>query len=877
MTPIKLKMSAFGPYRQTTEIDFTEFGNNGVFLITGDTGAGKTTIFDAISFALYGEASGGTEKRTGKSFRSDYAMPDEKTYVTYEFMHKGRTYIITRNPEYERAKLKGKSKSELTKESHSAELTDVSAGKVYSRLDEISAKIAEIIGLTRKQFSQTVMIAQGDFMKILNSKSDERKKLFQKLFGTAFYSEIQEKLKLLNSSCTERSEKIKENIARELSDIFLMDNSDESEEIRRLSISTDNAETVIKLLEDHNRCNNEQLGSVKNDLLKIEENMKALSVKITEGKSVNKLINARTNAADEYEKLTNGAEKISKLSAAVKRAEAAEQIRPIREKFTYRKKDLEKARSDHASALENIEHIAAELEAYTVKSADADAKLPEAEKLKNEVRDRKKALEMISEYRRLIKDYAAESEKSEKLNERTLSLKNRVLSIKRSFYCGQAGLLAAELSEGEKCPVCGSREHPEPAKIPENCPTREQVEEAERAAEAAVNAESIQSSKAAAAASRLESAAEQIKGFGVSCDEDPEKLEKQISNMEAKAAFFEKNAVELKNRVIELFELKAVGEKSCHEASERIKTYSAELEKLCDEYNKAICCNGFSDESDFLSSLIESSDLKCMKKQIDDFNKQKTSVEAQIKTLAEQIDGREIVDVAKLETEYKTCCQKRDILSQTEKLLAKAVDNNTGVIAKLKSLARKKRDVQKEWIIVNEVYSAVSGQLSNKVKISFETYIQQYYFKNVISAANKRLSSLTDGGFTLRCRKEAGNYRSQSGLELEVLDSLTGSWRDVSTLSGGESFMASLALALGLSDIVQAGSGGVRLDSMFIDEGFGTLDENTLRLTMNMISRLADGKRLIGIISHVPELKIGIDNKIIVSKTPSGSVLRIEK
>jgi exonuclease SbcC len=240
------------------------------------------------------------------------------------------------------------------------------------------------------------------------------------------------------------------------------------------------------------------------------------------------------------------------------------------------------------------------------------------------------------------------------------------------------------------------------------------------------------------------------------------------------------------------------------------------------------------------------------------------------------LDGRGYTDISPLSEMYQSQVIQLDSLRKNEKVISRAVEINSAALNNLVKLERKKTAAQEEWDVVSNVYNSVSGQISGSVKISFETYIQQYYFKRVVAAANKRLTALTDGMFTLRCSREAGNMRTKSGLDLEVLDSCTGTWRDVSTLSGGESFMASLALALGLSDTVQAGSGGVRLDSMFIDEGFGTLDENTLRLTVDVLSKLADGKRLVGIISHVSELKSRIDNKIVITKQSDGSSVHIE-
>lgn len=876
MTPVRLIMSSFGPYPGVTEIDFTKFGGNGIFLITGDTGAGKTTVFDAVSFALYGEASGGTEKRTGKSFRSDYAAPGDKTYVTYEFIHKGETYRITRNPEYERAKLRGGSKGALTKEPHSAELTECSSGRVYTRIDEVNERIQEIIGLTRKQFSQTVMIAQGDFQKILNAKSDERKKLFQKIFGTSLYSNIQEELKRMNSECSAVSEKIKDDIRREYAQLMPVSEDEYSEKIALLSDEPENIGAVAEALDAQVEKLESTCADIREQTKKLGKKQTQLNSAITEGRNVNRLIDSLDTAYNELEQLTCCKAEYEKNAAAVRIAESAASVKLVEGSLDMKRKELSDTKMRLKKSSEESERLDAVLAECKKRSAKLHSELAAADKLRLEIHQLKTALGLIVSYRKNAVSFEKEAGKLEMMSAESARLKNTALSMRSRFYLAQAGIMAAALSEGECCPVCGSDVHPCPARLSSDAPAETDVNKAEAAAEKAQAAESEQRSMLAALSSQLEADAAHIRECGASPDDETEALNQKIMEYTTKVSEIitrnDKALAEL-NRITAG---KAAADKGVSDAEERLSALIEEEQQLAIAFENALHENGFNSPDEYRHSLMDAAVLRAMKRRVDDFREKEASVRAAVKTLETQLNGRERSDIEKLSAELKIISSKLAEISHQERRLCSCLENNSRVLERLLTLQKRKKTAEKEWTTVHEVYSAVSGQLSNKVKISFEAYIQQYYFKRVIAAANRRLSLLTEGMFTLRCRRDAGSYRSQSGLDLEVLDSCTGQWRDVSTLSGGESFMASLALALGLSDTVQAGSGGVRLDSMFIDEGFGTLDENTLRLTMNMISQLADGKRLVGIISHVQELKSGIDNKIIVQKSSSGSSVRIE-
>lgn len=876
MRPLRLVMSAFGPYAGLTEIDFSEFGETGVFLVTGDTGAGKTTIFDAISFALYGEASGGTEKRTGKSFRSDYAAPADKTYVEYEFCHKGKNYRIERNPEYMRAKKRGAAAGELTKELHSAKLTDLSTGEEFNRIDDVNAKIYEIIGLTRKQFAQTVMIAQGDFQKILTLKSDERKKLFQKIFGTSLYSSIQDELKKLNRECSDRRDKIREDIIRELEQIGFFSETDESLAISRLIDAPEQISQISELLGSCIKSDQKQLAQLLSSIEKENHVLNELNSAITSGKNQNRLIESLNSSQEELEKLRKQLPEHENRAAALERAESALTLAPLKRERDLRQSEIAEAEDKLSSALKDAESYSEKLKICEDELMQAKKLLGEADELKLMSEKLKRSEKLIGEYRDKAAELDSESCKAQEVTLTAARLKCAALELRSRFHSAQAGIMAKELSKGEPCPVCGSRVHPSPADFPESCPTEEEVNTAEKQAELASAAETDQNAKLSAIRAGLEAVKNQLDECGVSFQEDQKNIKQKIKASERRIDEIVRLGDQAESSLRRISSSHTAAKKSIADINERLELLHSGHQQLSVSFSAGLAEKGFASEEEYLAAVIDDKTVRAMKASLSTFRDRLSKAEAAVRTLQNEIGDGTFTDISVLTEEYDQRAEKLEELRSQENRLSRITDRNGEILRKLKKLAVQRTAAEQEWAVVSEVYSAVSGQLSSKVKISFETYIQQYYFKQVIAAANKRLTALTDGMFTLRCRREAGSLRSQSGLDLEVLDRCTGQWRDVSTLSGGESFMASLALALGLSDTVQAGSGGVRLDSMFIDEGFGTLDENTLRLTVDMLSKLADGKRLVGIISHVSELKSRIDNKLVITKSLSGSSIRTE-
>ncbi|MBR3927796.1 MAG: SMC family ATPase [Clostridia bacterium] len=868
MRPIDLTMSAFGPYAGKTDIDFNFLMTGGVFLITGDTGAGKSTIFDAISFALYGEGSGGKEKRVARSFRSDYADAKTETYVRLRFTHKMRTYEITRNPEYERDKVIGKGK---TKQVARAVFKCEETGEVVDGTQAVDEKILSLIGLTRDQFAQTVMIAQGDFLKILNAKSEERKRLFQKIFGTGVFSDLQTRLKEMYQEAKNKVETLSSLVGA----AFMRIQAPPLEEIKK---APDSLNRMLPALKEYIASEKENIALLSREIEKLDETRMKKQAEISDARAVNKDFDELEAREKQLGMHLLRKDEMLDAKEKARRAVSAMRVQPARAIYENAKELLKGAEKKHETAKENEAKYRPVLEEIEKRLAAAQKIYDDGYVLiKTQADALIKALPVIRKY----KSAMAEVQSGKTRLERALLDEQRAFDMyqdaRSRFYLGQAAILAEALSEGEPCPVCGSKAHPMPAKATENAVTQEALDEAERMYRLKNQAAGEAEKAVAVWTSEVKSALSQLKEKGVSASDTQEEIQKRASLLNAQADQMEKDVKELALRAEKGRAFLSEAQAVYKETGALMEKYALDIEMGRKRFEDALSGEGFENEAAFLSSLLEQNALARLENEIKAYEDTKIQLESRIDALNIRLSGKTRVDTNELseallsaETLLK---EKRQALSQMDK----HISANEDALLSLESTAKKKAAAEERWALVTDVYATVSGQQSGKMKMSFETYVQQYYFKQVIAAANKRLTQLTEGMFILRVKQEASNLRAQAGLDLEVLDRSTGLWRDVNTLSGGESFMASLALALGLSDVVQSGSGGIRLDAMFIDEGFGTLDENALKQAMALLTRLADGNRLIGVISHMPELKERISKRIVISKKTFGSVAYVEE
>ncbi len=873
MKPIKLTMSAFGPYANETVVDFTKLGSDGLFLITGDTGSGKTTIFDAISFALYGEASGGTSRRITKSFRSDYAASNVETFVEYKFKHKDRTYVIRRSPEFERAKLRGEG---TTTSPATGEFKCLETGELITKVEAITERVKELMGLDRNQFSQTVMIAQGDFLKILNAPSKDRRELFQKIFNTKIYEDLQFKLKEMNSECTSQNDRIIEKIEGSMARVIVDKEFEKALDIETFVSSNTHIVELLPALSEMVEFDSDKAKAFTEQREKFDATFEKLSKDITDAENTNKDFDTRDNFKKQLDELASKKEEVAEKDQKVKLGKKALAVEKFENAFEEKAKELNDAKETGKTLNETLEKISGTLTYSKEKAEKAKEKLPEAKELREDSKTLSDSIDLLLRYKNAARNYESQKETVKVLFDESKATDDKYLLVKTNYYASQNGLIAKDLVQGQPCPICGSVEHPNPAKLPSSSATKDELEAAESAKSIANKQLSDANEKQSEYKATMDEALVSLKKVKLTGEEDQEELVARSKELLGKAEQIEKDATTAEE---EYNKINVTIEKTKTSIEENKKLQDTLLESLKEikaNYASSISEQGFKNEDEYKASKMQHADLTELEEYVNTYNSNKKSLEDRLADIEAKLKDKKIIDVDHLKEEFEVVKVNRKELIGEETETKKNLQINQNLLSELTSLKDEKDKLGNRWAIVNDLYKVVAGQVSQHVKISFETYVQQYFFKQVIAAANKRLTVLTGGMFVLRCKEQAKNMRSQVGLDLDVLDRSTNQWRDVSTLSGGESFMASMALALGLSDVVQSRSGGVRLDSMFIDEGFGSLDENSLRQAVNLLVKLADGKRLIGVISHMPELKEEIDRKIVITKKLNGAELCIE-
>lgn len=1081
MRPVKLTMSAYGPYAGIAVVDFTLLGDEGLYLVTGDTGAGKTTIFDAISFALFGEASG--NDRPVQTLRSDFAAPDAETYVELEFEYRSRRYRVWRCPAYRRAKRRGTGTTE-----QAADVVFERPGQpTITKVRDANAAIEELLGIDRSQFSQIAMIAQGDFRKLLTSTTAERSAIFRKLFQTDDCQAFQNRLKEIESAARKAVETTRlesASISRSLSiPETLPEKTEETlkamgsgEEPSKLAMAAhalvlldettkpkaeSQLERARKDLDgakrDHDRmaqakevaASLEECRQNESELNELARKLEAAHRQAEATKPQQELLSREAGALEaklaDYERLD---EAKSDLEAATQSARQASKKREERCTERDRLKALAVIQEDELASLEGSDvrfaEAKAELDAARLRLEGAESELNKAiacQEAEREEREATVALETArseamaatdarercqaelsdielscekasdapadvertrAEEQAAAFDLATAREKLDRIEAASELAKETSKAVEeaQSRYTAasrisdeaesvwaearkrlldeQAGVLGASLEEGKPCPVCGSTDHPCPAKARNREVSPEHVEHLEERWRAAREEASERSEAASRAIERRTQAQDSLKALevemggqsgakqaieraesrlskarsdhGLACKR-LEKLEalqaalshaksrldalrskesdatKALGEAQAKAQSANTRTKTLKESGSALGvqqardaldeARKAMTERTneLHAARndldrlEKLRSSLATLRKNLEE-TTAACEQAEAEESN-AKELLASRSTRCeslaerlehpskaqaeaalaemkaqraglAKIQSDARNayerslRDLASVKARIEALEEQAATLGQFDETKVEERLRECQAAVDAAERAMTALESRLLSNRKALSRAKSLERESLKEEVELSDISMLSTTASGNIPGKARVSFETYVQARYLDMVLSAANRRLRSLTDGRFELVRRKEASSLRGQAGLDLNVMDHYTGKERDASSLSGGESFKASLSLALGLSDVVQEHAGGIQLDTMFVDEGFGSLDQESLRLALTTLSDLGTSGKLVGIISHVEELKDNIERKIVVKRGKSGSVLSVE-
>jgi DNA repair protein SbcC/Rad50 len=1094
MKPLKLVLNAFGPFCKKIEIPFHEFGESGLFLLTGDTGAGKTTIFDAISFALFGNASG--ENRTPDCFRSDYATGEEKTFVELTFLHKAKCYQVKRNPAYERSKLKS---TGTTMEKADATLV-MPDGAVIAGSSKVTAAVVDLLGIDWRQYKQIAMIAQGEFLQLLTADSVERGAIFRKVFGTQIFEEVQKKLKSMSNNLKYRCEDLDKSILQFLKGISCDMEDDLSVVINEWKSKPDinQVDNVLEILAN----------LISKDLLLFEqeqavnhtisEKIKRKAAEYTNAQKLNQAFLELEKSKEQYLALLAHETMMQQLDRVIQQGrKALYTVRPAEESYQRVLSESNKLKTAILQQQQEEERITKELTTFKVVWEEREATCPEIDKLnirikrqeddkikydlveelnakynkalvlKDQLNQELKSLEVqhkdlvtqqkekekeqdsycntdrdlvdysnqleqkrksLIKYKEILDQYEelkAEKTQLERLQvlfeqaqQQYMNQNDQYLKMEHQFLREQAGIIAGNLVEGQPCPVCGSKEHPQKAVLTKEAPSEVQLKQAgtkreelqKKMTEASSNCrnqltkiellqgqlqreitEELKRDEHWINENRTEHKSEEHKIEEVKHEEFNELKLKEVKLKELKLKEITLNeldsmedipvrvkkileseedaARELQNKVQNLREklkqkelcinrlqilskeleqnetlyqgktedkaalvnqlsmlegqLTAVrgdllystkeeaeqalvadrkkytelqralqqaeeNYRSCETKLGELKAVLADNEiKLIEkdreqleaeaEWKEKLESGGFTDYEQYKVSLITEAELEEKQLRLDTYLKNRSTLEQDLKRLTKETEGKEKLSLILLEKEQEELdMQKQENEARLQTIYSRRKINEE-IIKNAQETYREQESLRKEFLMVSELSKTANGELAGKAKIPFEQYVQAFYFNSIINEANKRLYKMTNSQFALMRKEDPTNLRSSTGLELEVMDYYTGKPRSIKSLSGGESFKAALSLALGLSDVIQNFAGGIQVDAMFIDEGFGSLDSNSLEQAIETLNTLTMGNRLVGIISHVSELKERIDKKIVITKKLDGSDLTLIK
>lgn len=1034
MRPIKLTISAFGPYASKQVIDFEELKGRNIFVISGKTGAGKTTIFDAISYALYGEASG--ESRETDSLRSHFADDNTETYVELEFELRGEKYTVNRVPKQKKKKARGEG---YTEKSADATLT-LPDGKVITKVKNVTDKIIEILGITREQFKQIVMLAQGEFKKLLLADSVERDGIFRKIFNTYDFEKIQAELKDKAANLSKNRTKSKHEMEINLKnikgehDIVIDEYVDFPLVIEKLKDLLERDNNIYKTLNEEGKevDNNLQVKNQEKAIIETNNNL------IKEKEIITKALEELLSKEDEYKN----------KSKTIIDGKNAKEVKYIEDKLIETTKKLTKREEDYNLSLKNIDSLKLKQEEANKLLQIEESKECDREKLSVEINNLNKLEEKIIELDSLnnkvmhlkqsaensklqiinnkketeelkkskeekelqLKDIATletkkvELESDIKAKNKTLDEVRELFKVIRSFQNTyiehnnkakeykefeveykkvkenyekmddlykkeQAGILASKLQENEPCPVCGSTNHPNKATIKENLkiPTKEELKVAKENLdklekenlEKINNLTTLNSNKTTyleqvnnhlsmlSATLNIDKTfnsetAKVVKNLGTELKSVIDKLKDELLKVIDKISLKEKiekelnlitttinerehslikleeceknytteltqnitkideykkeipenitdlktlnNLIEVKTKELNISKEKLAklrlenenlakkleGENSTSkEINKSIEELKLEIANNKANFNEAIKEQGFDNIQTYEDAKLQISMVESLEKEVENYNSELKLTKAKQEDIINKTKDIVFMDITTIDEEIRSIQNnKKELESKLRELHAIIVGNKT-ILKNVENLNIEFKEIEEEYKVLGELADLANGKKAPY--ISFERYILASYFEDIIEAANIRLEKMTGDRFSLIRKTSKSKGAGQKGLELEIYDNYTDSSRDVSSLSGGESFKASLSLALGLSDIVQSNAGGVSLDTMFVDEGFGTLDPQSLDNAIDSLLELQRGGRLVGIISHVEELKERIDAKLEVTSTSKGS------
>lgn len=967
MRPEKLVLSAFGPYAGETVIDLSKLGTSGLYLITGDTGAGKTTIFDGIMYALYGRTSG--DDRSGAMMRSRYSSPDTATYAELFFQYRGKHYRVRRNPGYMRPKKRG---TGMVEEKADAQL-ELPDGTVISGISNVNREIQSIIGLDDRQFAGIAMIPQGEFRKLLYASTDERIKIFRQLFHTELFSDFQRELKNREMKLRRENEDLHtrlrqiadgadkrvlelpadpgreggkdggaadaaadiepsetETAAAETSEAAAAEAVETIEKAAAGDAPLEDMLSAMDVLIEANEKNSKELTKAKK---KLDGEISDLDLIIEKGRRRDGQVREREQALKDIEKCKTSLEtaegirqecqKKVKDAADLDRRAALlqdslgdyEKLDELRSRIKRLKSRGDELAVESEKLKEEEQKVAAGIQRGQKRETavqGCEGRLSEAfnagTMLKKEIQDLQQTVDSaekvrdLLEKRKLAVGRFGMAQSAEKEGDR------RYEELYHGFLESQAGIMAGELEKGRPCPVCGSVEHPAPAVSKEGGPEKADVEAARKDLEGLRKALDRSSREAAQVGGELSAAASDLNNragalgleaavdisvpasVGALVDEASEIIKKKKEEKDERAREFRAAKAqvdelkELRDTLPKLREKEAdIRNTIAGNQAESVKN-ETEMKAAQDSAGQLSGKLEYPGKAEAEKEIRRIQDLQNqLRKAAEDADKRSRDAEGELRKAEARLGmlERALADLPVVDTEKET--GRRQVLAARRERLDGLAADLAGLIRGLASARRNSEQLIREesrnreqWKDVKDLSDTFSGSVTGRDKIQLETYVQMHYFDRIIARANTRFMVMSSGQYEMKRRAAASDRKSQAGLELDIIDHYNGTEREVNTLSGGESFMASLSLALGMADEIQASAGGVQLDTMFVDEGFGTLSPEFLDHAIQALGGLAQGDRLVGIISHVAELRNRIDKQVIITKTPSqGSVVNI--
>jgi len=913
MRPMKLTIAGFGPYAKIQELDFSSLGTAGLYLITGDTGAGKTTIFDAITYALFGEASG--DSREVDMLRSKYAGLDDPTFVELTFAYSGKEYTVRRNPEYTRLNVHG-TKTATQKSTATLTLPD---GKVITGLNNVNDAVREIIGVNRTQFAQVAMISQGDFRKLLQANTTERQEIFRDIFGTKLFVTLQNRLKEHASDIRKLREQTELSIRQYISGMVYPQDSPlapKAEQARAGQLPLPEVMELLDKLLDEDRTAQQEL---ELEFSRIGGQYELVSNQLSQAQTYRKAKDALEQDLRDEKQLA------ARLDSAKSDLDAANATLPLQNDLATQITQIElllpsyseleetqKKRSDAENRLsqgetdlnnaksrkEKLQQLLEEQKSESAALANAAMEKEQLTRKRQTLLDRKSAmqkldgdLQNLTEAQQILKDLQQTYLEAEATAAR---LKQDYENKNNAFLREQAGIIAATIAQGAPCPVCGSTSHPKLAQLSKEAPTEASVKKAKKDADQARNTAEKASSDAGTQNGAVNAALDNIRKklddlIPGTMPEDAQTAvnnqiaelskqillldqqitmaEKQISHKEALDKQIPGTEKDLKNADL-----------AFNTAREQIASASTAQAELSEQEKRLRASLTHASEADAIAEKkTKETRLQDLKNELalaennyNDCKQDLAGIRAAIKQLKEQLADLPKSDADLLGQQKTALADSKTAIVNRQKELYSRISTNDIARERIGKRSEEMEELDRKAAWMKALSDTANGNLAGKERIMLETYIQTTYFDRILYRANIRLQKMTGGQYDLKRRRTAANLSSKSGLELDIVDHINATERSVNTLSGGESFLASLALALGLSDEVQM-STGIRLDTLFVDEGFGSLDGEALSKAYATLAGLTEGNRLVGIISHVAELKERIDRQIVVKKGPTGS------